>query len=136
METPAARRRTMQAVKSKDTSPELCVRRLLHAQGYRYRLYRTDLPGCPDLVFSGRRRIIFIHGCFWHGHGCARGARVPKTNTEYWTTKVARNRSRDIGAREQLLRSGWRTLVLWECELKDRTAVLKTLRAFLGRPGR
>ena len=87
MESPEARRRTMQAVKSKNTSIEIRVRRLLYAQGYRYRLHKNELPGCPDLVFTRFRKIIFIHGCFWHGHRCARGKRVPKSNTDYWRPK-------------------------------------------------
>lgn len=135
METFAVRRRIMQAVKSKNTSPELYVRRLLHAQGYRYRLHRNDLPGCPDLVFNGRKRIIFVNGCFWHGHDCARGARVPKSNTEYWTAKVVRNRERDSAVRQRLEESGWRVMALWECELRDESRVLKQLTEFLSASG-
>src|SRR5882724_3309465 len=127
METPAIRRRTMQAVKSRDTAPELLVRRLLHSLGYRYRLYADELASCPDIVFRSRRKVIFIHGCFWHGHNCARGARIPKTNTEYWRNKVARNRARDLSARSELKRSGWAVLVLWECELRDEAAVTERL---------
>src|ERR1035438_4358669 len=118
MESPEVRRRTMQAVKSQDTGPEMTVRRIVHRLGFRYRLHRRDLPGCPDLVFVPRRKVIFIHGCFWHGHGCARGARVPKTNTPYWTEKIGRNQIRDAKAIELLKASGWDVLVLWECELK------------------
>lgn len=131
MESPAVRRRTMQAVKSKDTSPEMRVRRLLHAHGYRYRLHKKELPGSPDLVFSSRRKVVFIHGCFWHGHDCARGARVPKTNTAYWVGKVARNRARDVRARGRLEEFGWKVLTLWECELKDEAAALNRLTRFL-----
>jgi DNA mismatch endonuclease (patch repair protein) len=130
MECSIVRRRTMQAVKSKDTTPELIVRRLLHARGYRYRLHGT-LPGHPDLVFPSKRKIIFIHGCFWHGHNCARGARVPKTNTEYWTSKIARNRVRDLRARQELQVRGWRILYIWECELKDQKLALKRICRFL-----
>ena len=108
----------MQAVKSKDTGPELAVRRMLHARGFRYRLHRRDLPGCPDLVFPRRRKVVFIHGCFWHGHDCARGARTPKSNTGYWTQKVGRNRVRDAGAAEQLVAEGWEVLIVWECEVR------------------
>ena len=108
----------MQAVKSKNTAPELIVRRFLHARGFRYRLHRKDLPGCPDLVFPSRRKVIFIHGCFWHGHDCARGARMPKTNAEYWAAKIGRNRARDAEHLKMLRSDGWRTLVLWECELR------------------
>src|SRR5437870_3038052 len=133
METPEVRRRTMQAVKSKDTGPEMRVRRLLHAQGYRYRLHRSDLPGCPDLVFSGRKKILLIHGCFWHGHDCARGARVPVQNREYWTKKVARNKARDEAARAALSAAGWDVTVLWECEMRDQERMSRQLRKFLGR---
>lgn len=124
----------MRAVKSKDTTPELRVRRLLHGMGYRYRLHRKDLPGHPDLVFASRRKVIFIHGCFWHGHDCHRGARVPKTNADYWTIKIGRNRDRDARALKALAEQGWRVLVLWECELKDEAALRETLRAFLDGP--
>jgi len=137
MESPAARRRTMQAVKSKDTGIEMRVRQLLHAQGYRYRLHRGDLPGCPDLVFSSRRKVIFIHGCFWHGHQCARGKRVPKTNTGYWTAKISRNSARDATTRERLQELGWKVSVVWECELaKDTGVVIKKLARFLGPVGK
>jgi DNA mismatch endonuclease (patch repair protein) len=131
MECSVVRRRTMQAVKSKDTAPELIVRRLLHAEGFRYRLHNQTLPGRPDLVFPTKKRIVFIHGCFWHGHNCPRGARVPKTNTMYWQTKIARNRSRDVYARQELKRRGWKVLYVWECQLKNRPAILKRLQRFL-----
>jgi DNA mismatch endonuclease (patch repair protein) len=121
----------MRAVKAKDTAPELRVRRLLHGMGYRYRLHRKDLPGHPDLVFAGRKAVIFIHGCFWHGHDCRRGARMPKTNADYWTMKIGRNRERDARALNALAEQGWRALTLWECELKDESALRQTLRAFL-----
>ncbi|HAK62294.1 MAG TPA: very short patch repair endonuclease [Alphaproteobacteria bacterium] len=131
MESPAVRRRTMQAVKDKNTAPELAVRRLAHALGYRYRLHRKDLPGKPDLVFPSRRKIIFVHGCFWHGHDCRRGARTPKSNRDYWLAKIARNRARDLKARKALSEAGWRVLTLWECGTKE-PAVLRTiLRDFL-----
>jgi DNA mismatch endonuclease (patch repair protein) len=117
MESPEIRRRTMQAVKSKNTAPELLVRRLTHAMGYRFRLHRKGLPGKPDLVFPGRHKAIFVHGCFWHGHDCARGARVPKTNREYWEKKISRNRERDKKHLSELLTDGWKTLVIWECRL-------------------
>ena len=131
METLALRRRTMQAVKSKNTSPELYVRRLLHAHGYRYRLHLKDLPGSPDLVFSGRKRVVFVHGCFWHGHNCARGARVPKSNSEYWIKKVTRNQTRDSENKKKLEAAGWKVLAVWECELKNEPCLLKQLRRFL-----
>lgn len=122
----------MRAVKSENTSPELLVRRLVHSLGFRFRLHRRDLPGTPDLVFPRLRKVIFVHGCFWHGHACARGARVPKTNRAYWVAKVARNAARDTRVRAALNKTGWRTLVLWECGLKDRAALAAKLRRFLG----
>jgi DNA mismatch endonuclease (patch repair protein) len=125
----------MQAVKSKDTAVELRVRRTLHAEGYRYRLHRRDLPGCPDLVFSSRKKVIFVHGCFWHGHQCARGKRVPKTNTAYWTAKISRNRARDADARKKLKDLGWKVSVVWECELNHENRVFRRLDRFLGPSG-
>lgn len=125
------RHRTMQAVKSKDTKPELIVRRLLHSLGYRYRLHVKDLPGKPDLVFPARRKIIFVHGCFWHGHDCRRGARVPKTNTDYWVSKVSRNRKRDQVEITQLNDLGWEVLIIWECEVKDIEKLGQRLKSFL-----
>lgn len=131
METATIRSRTMRAVKSKNTSPEILVRRLLHARGYRYRLHGKDLPGCPDVVFPGRKKVLFVHGCFWHGHDCARGSRIPKTNSDYWIKKVARNRARDVASLKHLRLHGWRVLALWECELRDETKVLNRLVRFL-----
>jgi DNA mismatch endonuclease (patch repair protein) len=122
----------MQAIKSKDTRVEMCVRRMLHAEGYRYRLHKRDLPGCPDLVFCGLRKVIFVHGCFWHGHQCVRGKRVPKTNTAYWTAKISRNCARDVAARERLKGLGWQVSVVWECELKYENRVFSRLLRFLG----
>ena len=121
----------MQAVKSKDTAPEMLVRRLLHSRGFRYRLHRRDLPGCPDLVFPGRHKLIFIHGCFWHGHNCVRGARIPKSNAVYWADKIDRNRARDKRALTRLRDAGWGVLVLWECDLQPIDALLKRVLRFL-----
>ncbi|MDX6405368.1 MAG: mismatch endonuclease, patch repair protein [Blastocatellia bacterium] len=131
MESSELRSRTMRAVKSKDTSPELFVRRILHAKGYRYRLHRSNLPGCPDIVFPGRKSAILVHGCFWHGHDCARGARVPKTHTVYWTAKISRNVARDIEHLKALSQLGWKVLTVWECELKNESALTKRLIRFL-----
>lgn len=117
----------MRRVKGKDTGPELTVRRLLHGLGYRYRLHRRDLPGSPDLVFPWRRVALFVHGCFWHGHDCARGARAPKQNAAYWAAKIDRNRSRDVETERALAALGWRPIVVWECELKDRAALTARL---------
>jgi DNA mismatch endonuclease, patch repair protein len=111
-----ARRRTMQAVKSKNTQPEIAVRKLLHSKGYRFRLHRKDLPGKPDIIFPSRRKAIFINGCFWHGHDCARGSRIPKTNQDYWVNKVSRNKQRDVLTKTRLQRLGWTSLTVWECE--------------------
>lgn len=113
----------MARVKSRDTAPELAVRRLLTKLGYRYRLHRADVPGRPDIAFIGRRKAVFVHGCFWHGHDCARGAREPKANADYWRAKIARNRARDADARDRLTAIGWRATVVWECELRDAFAL-------------
>lgn len=129
--TPEKRSAVMRRVKGKGTTPEKTVRRLLTRLGARYRLHRGDLPGKPDIVMPGRRLAIFIHGCFWHGHDCARGSRVPKQNRDYWLGKVARNRVRDEAAREALAAKGWRVETVWECELKDEAAVTERLRRLL-----
>ncbi len=121
----------MRAVKSRDTAPELLVRKLAHSIRPGYRLHRKDIPGNPDLVYVGARRAIFVHGCFWHGHDCARGARVPKQNRDYWLAKIARNVERDRRNLATLDRHGWATLVLWECDLKDRDRLTASLRDFL-----
>lgn len=125
------RSRTMRAVRSKDTKPELVVRRLAHSLGFRFRLHRKDLPGSPDLVFPSRRKVIFVHGCFWHGHGCTRGDRQPKANADYWSAKIARNRARDTRSIEMLHQTGWSTLVIWECDLKDVSLIRYALQTFL-----
>lgn len=121
----------MRAVRGKDTGPELLVRRLAQSIRPGYRLHRRDLPGSPDLAYGRLRRAVFVHGCFWHGHACVRGARLPKTNADYWRAKIARNRARDAEAETKLTALGWRVLVLWECELKDAVALDARLRAFL-----
>ena len=121
----------MRRVKGKDTSPELAVRKALTRLGARYRLHRKDLPGKPDIVMPGRGLAIFVHGCFWHGHDCARGARVPKQNRDYWVGKVGRNRARDAANRQALEALGWRVETIWECELKDTAATAARLAALL-----
>src|SRR5580692_7495427 len=121
----------MRRVKSRDTTPERTVRRLLWRLGARYRLDRRDLPGRPDIVLAGRRLVIFVHGCFWHGHDCARGARVPKANRDYWTGKIGRNRTRDVAARAALEAKGWRVETIWECELKDEPALAARVKGWL-----
>ncbi len=128
---PEKRSAVMRRVKGSGTAPELAVRRLIWSLGGRYRLNRKDLPGRPDIVLAGRRLAIFVHGCFWHGHDCARGARVPKANQQYWVAKVARNRARDEAARAALAAAGWRVATIWECELRDGAALEARARSWL-----
>lgn len=123
----------MRAVKSVNTKPEMAVRQIVHAMGYRYRLHRADLPGKPDLVFPARRSVIFVHGCWWHGHDCKRGAREPKTNRDYWVAKIDGNRKRDIASRQALEALGWRPLIIWECEIRNVDELSNRLSSFLGR---
>lgn len=132
--TPAERSAVMRRVKGKDTAPERLVRKLLTGMGVRYRLNRRDLPGSPDLALGPRKLAIFVHGCFWHGHDCRRGARQPKQNADYWRGKVARNRVRDEEAQAKLAALGWTSLTLWECDLKDEAATAQRLREALGLP--
>ncbi len=129
------RSEVMRRVKGRDTGPELRVRAALRRLGHSgYRLHRGDLPGRPDIAFIGRRRAIFVHGCFWHGHDCRRGARAPRANAEYWRAKIARNRARDAAARAALEVQGWRVLVVWECALRDAPALEAELAAFMEDP--
>jgi len=126
----------MSRVRSKNTTPELLVRSLAHRLGFRFRLHRTDLPGCPDVVFPGLRRVIFVHGCFWHQHsGCPRAKR-PETRREFWDAKLNRNIARDGNAAAELKRLGWNVLTIWECQTKDRETLTRTLSDFLGSPTR
>ena len=129
--SPEKRSAVMRRVKSTGTSPEVKVRKVLTRMGLRYRLHRKDLPGKPDIVMAGRKLVLNIHGCFWHGHDCARGARMPKANRPYWEAKIARNRARDIAHRAALEAMGWRAVTLWECELKDEAGVEARLQAAL-----
>ncbi len=121
----------MRQVKGRDTTPELVVRRLIWRLGGRYRLHRGDLAGKPDIVLAGRRLAVFVHGCFWHGHDCRRGARLPKANRDYWSGKIGRNRARDAAARAALETAGWRVETVWECELKDAAALEARVRGWL-----
>lgn len=130
-EDAALRSRIMRAVKGRDTAPEMLVRQLAHGLGYRYRLHRADLPGKPDLVFPARRKIIFVHGCFWHGHDCRRGSRAPKENAAYWRKKISGNKERDHANIKKLTALAWRCLVIWECELKQPALVRRVLSRFL-----
>jgi len=116
--TPEQRSAVMRRVKGRDTGPELAVRRILRAAGVGYRLGGGGLPGKPDLAMKGRRTAVFVHGCFWHGHGCPRGARKPKANAAYWTGKIDRNRARDAAAQAALEAAGWRVVTVWECGIK------------------
>lgn len=129
--TPEQRKYTMSRVKATGTAPEMSVRRLVHSMGYRYRLHRPDLPGKPDLVFPARRKVIFVHGCFWHGHECEAGRNLPRANRAYWMPKLARNRSRDAGSQGRLREAGWSILVLWECELRNSGRLRNRIRGFL-----
>lgn len=123
----------MRRIRSKDMKPELLVRSLVHSLGYRYRLHRKDLPGKPDLVFGPRRKVIFVHGCFWHMHpdpNCV-DARMPKSNTEYWKPKLERNIKRDKQHIVALIETGWKVLTIWECELKNLGEVQQRIVRFL-----
>ena len=117
----------MRRVRSKDTAPELAVRRALTALGVRYRLHRKSLPGSPDVSVGRLKLAIQMHGCFWHGHDCKRGARKPKQNADFWSAKIERNRARDARDLAALAALGWRTLVLWECAIRDEAALSATL---------
>ncbi|SMQ69416.1 T/G mismatch-specific endonuclease [Altererythrobacter xiamenensis] len=128
--SPEQRRRIMQAVGTKNTGPEMKVRQILHALGLRFRLHRKDLPGKPDIVLPRHRKVIFVHGCFWHAHGCAKG-QPPKSRPDYWLPKLARNVERDRTKKEQLESLGWQVLVLWQCEIKESEQLAARLQAFV-----
>ena len=136
MDKLSAERRSsnMRRIRSKDTNPELALRSLIHRLGYRFRLHRRNLPGRPDIVFPGRKKVIFAHGCFWHQHRGCREGRMPGSRLEYWGPKLKRNQVRDAENQTRLEEQGWGVLVIWECGLKDRKSLTKTLRRFLGRP--
>lgn len=121
----------MARVRNRDTRPEMVVRRLAHRLGYRYRLHKAGLPGRPDLVFRSRRKIIFVHGCFWHGHAKCRRATVPKSNQDFWRDKLQRNADRDAAQIAALRAAGWDTLVIWECQTKDSAGLALKIRSFL-----
>jgi DNA mismatch endonuclease (patch repair protein) len=124
------RSENMRRIRSRDTSPELAIRSLVHKMGYRFRLHRKDLPGKPDLVFPSRRKVIFVHGCFWHAHNC-KTAHTPKSNASYWKPKFQRNRARDRKNLKVLVKLGWRPLVIWECEVRNNRLVQQSVRRFL-----
>jgi len=129
--TPEQRRRIMQSVKSENTKPELIVRRLLYGMSYRYQLHRKDLPGRPDIALISRRKAIFVHGCFWHGHDCPKG-RLPKSRLDYWRPKLERNRERDEEKTKMLESLDWTVLVIWQCETGDLDTLSSRLREFVG----
>lgn len=120
----------MSRVRSKHTQVELTVRRFVHSLGFRYRLHAKDLPGSPDIVFRKRKKVIFVHGCFWHAHGCKKG-QLPKSNLDFWGPKLSANVSRDLKAIGDLERGGWSVLVIWQCELKDLSVLKTKIEAFL-----
>lgn len=132
--SPERRSRNMSRIRGKDTSPEIAVRSLLHRLGYRYRLHRKDLPGTPDIVFPGRRKVLMVHGCFWHRHPNCRYAYIPKSRTEYWTEKFERTMARDRATQRELEERGWGIMVIWECELRDLDCLKARLIDFLGSP--
>ncbi|WP_322786515.1 very short patch repair endonuclease [Pseudarthrobacter phenanthrenivorans] len=130
--TPAQRSAHMARIRSKNTKPELLLRRALHADGYRYRLHDKKLPGRPDLVFASRKKVIFVNGCFWHGHNCPVGVRLPKSNTTFWAEKRRRNQERDMRQRRELTEQGWSYLDIWECEVAGDPAIFERARNYLG----
>lgn len=132
--TPAKRSSIMSRIRARDSKPEMRVRRTAHALGYRFRLHRRDLPGTPDLVFSGRRKVVFVHGCWWHRHDGCRKASAAKSNVEFWRAKFERNTARDAIAERELRRLGWEVLVVWECQTADAAGLRNLLADFLGRP--
>jgi DNA mismatch endonuclease (patch repair protein) len=132
----AQRSEVMSRVRGKNTRPEVIVRKLVFAAGYRYRLHVKALPGSPDLVFPSRKKVIFVHGCFWHGHSNCRLSRTPKSRIEFWTAKLNGNKERDSRNVEALADNGWEYLVLWECELRERSTLQARIQDFLGPPGK
>lgn len=132
---PARRSENMRRIRSKGMEPELRIRRLLFLLGYRYRLHGKTLPGRPDIVFPSRRKVVFVHGCFWHQHknDSCRITRLPKSNLAYWLPKLRRNVDRDAAHQVELKKSGWKSLVIWECELDDIDSVTKKLKRFMSR---
>jgi DNA mismatch endonuclease (patch repair protein) len=129
--TPEQRQRCMASISGKDTKPELIIRKLLYSLGYRYRLHYSSLPGKPDLVFPGKRKVIFIHGCFWHRHDCSKGKSMPKNNSEFWQKKLFDNENRDSGNIRDLKKLGWDVFVIWTCELKHLELLAVNLHTYL-----
>src|SRR5215216_2136768 len=131
--TPAERSERMSRIRGRNTKPELIVRKLVHSMGFRYRLHKRELPGCPDLVFSARRKVIFVHGCFWHLHENCRQYRYPQSRLDFWDSKLQENRRRDDAAQVALKQMGWQCLVIWECQLRNKEALRETIREFMER---
>lgn len=121
----------MSQIRAKDTGPELVVRSMVHKMGFRYRLHSRKLPGCPDLVFPCQKRVIFVHGCFWHRHKNCRNDRPPKTKLGFWLPKLNENKKRDIKNQDRLKKIGWNFCVVWECELKNKAMLAKRLETYL-----
>ena len=130
--TPEQRSAIMKRVGAKNTGAEMIVRRIAHGLGYRFRLHRKILPGCPDLVFPSRHKVVFVNGCFWHQHDCRRGNRMPQSNVDYWRNKLQKTKDRDSSNRSRLSELGWSSLVLWECEIRSRESTTEMLVGFLG----
>lgn len=130
MRTPEQSHAIMRGVRNKNTKPELSVRKLLHRMGFRYRLHRADLPGKPDVVFPKRRKVVFVHGCFWHSHSCP-SDRPPRSRLDFWQPKLERTKVRDLDAKQSLQQLGWDVLTIWECELSNLDKLTKTLLSFL-----
>lgn len=128
---PAERSEIMSRVHAKDTQPEMLVRKLVFAEGYRYRLHDRKLPGCPDIVFKNRAKVIFVHGCFWHRHANCALARMPKSRLDFWEPKLRANKERDARNKKLLAKEGWKVLTIWECELRDTEQLKRTIRRFL-----
>jgi len=129
---PDKRSEIMRRVKSTDTKPEIAVRKMIHAMGFRFRLHRKDLPGRPDIVLPRHKKAVLVHGCFWHGHDCPAGRKTPKSNTGYWNQKLQRNSLRDAENLAKLKALGWDVLILWECEISHRENMRRQLEKFLG----
>jgi DNA mismatch endonuclease (patch repair protein) len=123
----------MQSIGQKDTGPEMLVRHALHKLGYRYRLHAKNLPGRPDMVFPGKRKVVFVHGCFWHGHDCPKG-KLPKSRPEYWIPKIEANKARDERVIDELKKAGWDAIVIWQCQTKSLPVTIENVVELLGKP--
>jgi DNA mismatch endonuclease (patch repair protein) len=134
--TSKMRSKIMRAVKGRNTKPELIVHQILDSLGFRYRLHIDSLPGCPDIVFTKRKKVIFVHGCFWHRHTCKRGRKIPASRGEYWKPKLERNRKRDLAIRKKLRALGWQYFIVWECQIppKNLANLTKRIAEFLKKP--